>query len=625
MPRLLRFCTLPGILATALLLTCSAQTVLETDVCVLAATPAGIAASLAAARAGSAVVLAERGSHIGGLPANGLGVTDIATRSTIGGIFKEFISRVKGHYVSTYGPASAQARDSSDGYHFEPHVAENVFERLLSEASRVKLLREHQFDGQVETVNGKLRSLIVTNRRTGQTTRIRARVFVDATYEGDLAAAAGVPFRIGRESREETIEPYAGVFYSYFGTKEIFADPRTGQGDGRIQAYNYRLCLTDRDDLRLLPEKPADYRRADYASLVEDVRAGWVTAFGATPVTTAGLFNIVRIPNGKSDTNNHHNSLVSTDLPEENQPWPEANWEWREKFEKRLRDYTLGLLWFAQNDPELPEWLRTQARRWGLAKDEYTDNGNFPRQVYVREGRRIVGEYDFSAHDAMVFPGAPRTAIHADSITAAHYAIDSHALRKREPGKRALDGFLGLGHITHPYTVPYGVMVPKKVDGLLVPVAVSATHLGFGTLRMEPCWMAMGQAAGVAAHLAAHSSQEVRSVDIGRLQRTLLDSGQVLVHFRDLTGREPWFKAMQYFGARGFFPNWEADPAAPVLRGEAISWFEKLHRKIWDRSRPLETLDWETLQVWLGRELPKGEHPFVLRHELASLLYESGL
>jgi len=596
--------------------------VIETDICVLSATPAGISAAVAASRLGSKVVLVERTSHIGGLPANGLGVTDIATRATIGGLFKEFVAAVKEHYVKTYGADSQQVKDSSDGYHFEPHVAEQVFERLLSNAVSVRVLRRHQFDGQAQVENQKLKSIMITDRGNGEKIQIKAKAFIDATYEGDLAGAAGVPYRIGREGRDETLEPYAGVFYSYFGTKEIYDDPRTGQGDHRIQAYNYRLCLTDRPDLRVLPSKPSTYRRDDYASLAEDIQKQWVTAFGATPGNTSGIVNIVRIPNGKSDTNNHHNSLVSTDLPEENQPWPEAKWEWRDQFEKRLTDYTLGLLWFAQNDDSLPQWFREQSRQWGLARDEYQDNGHFPRQVYVREGRRIRGEYDFSALDAMVVPGAARTPVHPGSITAAQYAIDSHALRKREASKRALDGFLGLGHITRPYTVPYGVIVPQKIDGLLVPVAVSATHLGFGTLRMEPCWMAMGQASGTAAHLAWKSGQEVRQISTVKLQRQLLDQNQVLVYYRDLAADQPGFKAMQYFGVRGFFPLWEAEPRAPVLRGEAIAWFEKLGMKIWDRSRPLETLDWIILERWLDRKLSRGEHPYVLRHELASVLFE---
>lgn len=602
-----------------------AESQIETDVCVLAATPGGIAAAIAAARLGQHVVLIERTAHIGGLPANGLGITDIVTRATIGGIFKEFVNAVKQEYIARYGADSPQVKDCSDGYHFEPHVAEKVFQEMIAREKKIRLFRRYQFDGRsagvAEVINNRLSFITLRNRDNGQSLRVSAKVFIDATYEGDLSAAAGVPYRIGRESRDQTGEPYAGVYYAYFGTKEIDEDPRTGQGDGRIQAYNYRLCLTNRADLRVLPERPAAYNRDDYASLVEDIRKGWVTAFGQTPMTTAGVFNIVKIPNGKSDTNNHHNSLVSTDLPEENQPWPEADWEWRDKFENRLRDYTIGLLWFAQNDSELPDWFRRQAREWGFAKDEYQDNNHFPRQVYVREGRRMKGEYDFSAHDAVPAPGAARTAINPTTITAAHYAIDSHALRKREPGKRGLDGFLGLGHITHPYTVPYGVIVPQKIDGLLVPVAVSATHLGFGTLRMEPSWMAMGQAAGVAASLAITDRVAPRQVKIEKLQRTLLAQNQVLVYFKDLKGDEPYFRALQYCAARGFFNLWEVEPLRPVMRGEAIEWFEKVGIKIWDRSRPLETLDWPVLEKWLECRLPRGQNFYVVRHELATVIY----
>lgn len=358
----------------------------ETDLCVLSATPGGIAAATAASRLGTRVLLIERTGHIGGLPANGLGITDIHTRSAVGGIFKEFVGAIREDYVRQYGENSQQVKDSSGGYHFEPHVAERVFEQLVSREKNIRLIRGYEFRGQAVVEGGNLRSITVVERKTGQPLRVSAKVFVDATYEGDLAGAAGVPYRIGRESRDETGEPYAGVYYAYFGTKEIEDDPRTGQGDSRIQAYNFRLCLTKRPDLRVLPAKPETYNRADYASLIDDIRKDYVTAFGATPRTTAGIFNIVPVPNGKSDTNNHHNSLVSTDLPEENYPWPEANWEWRDRFEKRLRDYTLGLLWFAQNDPGLPDWFRQQAREWGLARDEYQDNGNFPRQFTCARG-----------------------------------------------------------------------------------------------------------------------------------------------------------------------------------------------------------------------------------------------
>ena len=339
-----------------------AVTEIAAEICVIDATPAGISAAIAAARLGSDVLLIERTSHIGGLPANGLGVTDISTRETIRGIFHEFISAVRQHYVDRYGEDSQQGKDSSDGYHFEPHVAEEIFERMLKAEPRIRLLRMHQFEGYANVREGRVDVIQVRNRENNQLLQVRAKVFIDATYEGDVAAAAKVPYRIGREGRDETGEPYAGVFYQYFGTKEIYPDPRTGQGDHRIQAYNYPLCLTNRPELRIYPAKPATYNREDYAALVDDIREKRVTRFGRSPNDTAGVFNIVPVPNGKSDTNNHHNGLISTDLPEENQEWPEETWKWREKFSQRLRDYTLGLLWFTQNDPELPDWFREQAR-----------------------------------------------------------------------------------------------------------------------------------------------------------------------------------------------------------------------------------------------------------------------
>lgn len=211
----------------------------------------------------------------------------------------------------------------------------------------------------------------------------------------------------------------------------------------------------------------------------------------------AKITNIVHVPNMKTDANNQHGVFVSTDLPEENWPWPTSSWEWRDKFAQRLREYTEGLFWFAQNDPELPAHFRKAAKEWGLSKDEYADNGHFPRQVYVREGRRFEGAYFFTANDAIPVTIGSRPPIHQSSITASHYALDSHAVRKREEGRVHLDGFLSYPSAV--YTVPYGVMVPKEVGNLLLPVPVSGSHIGFSTLRMEPCWMAMGQAAGIAS------------------------------------------------------------------------------------------------------------------------------
>jgi hypothetical protein len=573
----------------------------EFDIVVLGGTPAGICASVAAARLGRRVLLLERTAHVGGLPANGLGATDIATRGATGGLFAEFVGRVRRHYTETYGADSPQVKDCSDGYHFEPHVAEKVFEAMLAEqGERITVKKMRQLDADPRSVvlgGSALQHVIVTDRATGAREEYRGRVFVDATYEGDLAAAAGCDFETRREGQAEYGEPFAGRLYRPWGVGAK-GEGSTGAGDDTLQAYNYRLCLTDVAENRAPIEKPASYDRTDYASLVGDVASQQMPSF--MPSTAAdggvtGAVNPVKLPNGKTDSNNHHRAFVSTDLPEENWPYPRADWAWRDKFAERLRDYTLGLIWFCQNDPELPETFRTGARRWGLARDEYTDNGHFPRQIYVREGRRVLGEYLFTALDA-VAPGevphaeaimtgerepAPglRAPVHADSITASHYPIDSHAVRKREPNRIHLDGFLGLSRITRPYQVPYGVIVPRGVDGLLTPVPCSASHLGFGTLRMEPCWMALGHAAGVAAHLAIELKVPPRAVPVARLQSALLDQGQVLIYLRDVPPSHPQWRALQVAGCAGCFPNsLDARPDEPIDAPTAAEWSRLLGR-----------------------------------------------
>lgn len=554
------------------------------DIVVVGGTPGGIMTAVAAAREGKNVVLLERTGHIGGLPANGLGATDIATRGATTGLFREFTQKVKKYYIGKYGENSAQVKDCSDGFHFEPSVAEKVFAEMIDEQrDRIDVLTMRQFDAEPQNIlmsDGAIQSIKVRNRETGETENYAGRVFVDATYEGDLGAAAGVPFRIGRESKDEFGEPGAGRVYEYW--KSLPAAGTTGEADNAVQAYNYRLCLTDKSGNRASIRKPEGYDREEFASLVEDVWTGRNTQRAMLNVTdsmmeanrrsiAAGnpsrlpgdswgvrkICSMVVLPNGKVDANNQHAAFISTDLPEENWPWPTSSWEWRDKFAQRLKDYTLGLLYFAQNDSELPEHFRNAVKEWGLAKDEYADNDYFPRQVYVREGRRFEGMYFFTAKDALPVAHGQRPPIHSTSITASHYALDSHAARKRESGRAHLDGFVS--YPTQPYTVPYGVIVPQKVKNLLLPVPVSGSHIGFSTLRMEPCWMALGQAAGTAASLAIDTEKTVQDVDVRELQERLLAQKATLVYFRDMTPDDPMFAEAQRLALSGKKTGWTAD------------------------------------------------------------------
>lgn len=571
-------------LLCALLLSCSGLFAQNAyDLVIVGGNPGGIMAAISAARMGKTSVILERTRYIGGLPANGLGATDIATRAATTGLFREFVDRIKQYYIDTYGADSEQVKMCSDGYHFEPSVGARIFQQMLDEQKdKITVLTMRQFDAETENIvmrDGRIETIRILNRETGEQETYAGSVFLDATYEGDLGAAAGVPFRVGREGKDEFGEPGAGRVYKYWGGPE--GEGSTFQKDNAVQSYNYRLCLTNDPKNRVPFRKPAHYNREEYASIIEDVWTGRNTDAAMQQVTEAmmeenrkhilagnpsklpgdkwgiaKITNIVHVPNHKTDANNQHGVFVSTDLPEENWPWPTSSWEWRDKFAQRLREYTEGLFWFAQNDPELPTHFRKAAQEWGLAKDEYTDNGHFPRQVYVREGRRFEGVYFFTANDAIPVTVGSRPPIHANSITASHYALDSHAVRKREQGRVHLDGFLSYPSAV--YTVPYGVIVPKEVDNLLLPVPVSGSHIGFSTLRMEPCWMAMGQAAGIASALAIEEKVKVQNVDIEQLQSVLLDQKATLMYFKDVKYDSPYFRLVQYFGLHGYLPDWEA-------------------------------------------------------------------
>jgi hypothetical protein len=567
------------------------------DLVIIGGTPAGIMTAIAAAKLGKTSVILERTAHVGGLPANGLGATDIGTRGATTGLFTEFVGRVKRYYADKYGSDSEQVKDCSDGYHFEPSVAEIIFEQMLKEhGDKITVYKLRQFDAELQNVtltNDRISSVRLLNRESKKMEEYAGEVFVDATYEGDLGAAAKIPFRTGREGKDEFNEPGAGRVYKYWGGGE--GGGSTFQADNAVQSYNYRLCLTNDNANRVEVKEPIKYNRNEFASLVEDVWTGNNTGAQMMNVTAemrmenrkiiagggvskipgdrwgiAKITNMVPLPNHKTDANNQHMAFISTDLPEENWPWPTSDWAWRDAFAQRLKEYTLGLIYFAQNDKALPGSFRKAAKEWGLAKDEYIDNDNFPRQVYVREGRRFESMYFFTAKDAIAVTPGKRPPVHQSSITASHYSLDSHAVRKRETGRVHLDGFVS--YPSEVYTVPLGVMVPLQVDNLLLPVPVSGSHIGFSTLRMEPCWMAIGQAAGVMASLAIDGNTKLKNVNQQRLQDILTDQKATLIYYRDVDPSNPDFKMVQFMGLRGYLPGWKADLAATIDQESGELW-----------------------------------------------------
>ena len=312
------------------------------DIVVVGGNPGGIMAAIAAARQGKTSVILERTQHIGGLPANGLGATDIATREATTGLFMEFTSRIKQYYTERYGKNSQQLKDCSDGFHFEPSVAASIYQDMLNEhKDKITVLLMRQFDAEDQNItlrNGRIESICILNRENGEKELYQGDIFVDATYEGDLGAAAGVPFRVGRESKAEFGEPGAGRTYEYW--KSLPANGSTGESDNAVQAYNYRLCLTNDPDNRVLFPKPASYNRNEYVSLIEDVWTGKNTQRAMLKVTDemmeenrrhiAGgnqtklpgdswgirkLSSIVKLPNQKTDGNTDQNSKLCISAP----------------------------------------------------------------------------------------------------------------------------------------------------------------------------------------------------------------------------------------------------------------------------------------------------------------------
>jgi hypothetical protein len=554
------------------------------DVVVYGGTPGGIASAIAAARLGHTVALIEYHGHIGGMAASGLGKSDIETREAIGGLFREFVGRVYQYYVDKYGAGSENVKLCRDGYYYEPSVAERIFEQMIAGEPRIRLLENYRLDAVIRS-GLRVTAIRVKNRVTGALEEWRAQIFIDGTYEGDLAAFAGAGYRLGREGRAEFNELYAGVVYLDVATRAFLAGT-TGEGDRRMQAYTFRLCLTsDPANSYVLRDPPPSYDRSRYLGYFEDVKAGRMDApkdlkegrgyFAPFFGTVVRALSLVELPNNKTDINMNPR-VHGFPFAEENDDYPEADWDTREKITEKIRNLTLGLLYFLQNDSQVPAAHRRLANRYHLAKDEFTDNNHFPWQLYVREARRIRGEYTLSENDLVLVPGLGRARIHKDSIAAGEFPIDSFPVRKREPGRDAPEGYIYmLDRFTQPYQIPYRVMVPEQVDGLLAPVPASTTHVAFSTIRLEPTWMALGQAAGTAAHLAIATDRHVRSVDVDLLQRLLLRQGQVLTYFKDIDGADPAYAALQYLGTKGFFANYYVRSRDRLDAATAAEWAKR--------------------------------------------------
>ena len=507
------------------------------EVVVVGGTPGGLASAITAARLGHKVALIESHKHLGGMTASGLGKSDVEQKEYIGGLFREFTGRVLEYYKEKFGPTSDEVKLSREGYYFEPSMAELVLNKMIEETKNITVLTNHTVS-EAGMEGKSIKYVSVINKNTGDQLKITGGVFIDATYEGDLYALAGADYRLGREGRTDFNEPHAGeIFYDYENGKILGG---SGAADDRVQGLYLSILLHHKSENSLvLKEPPVGYDRALYAPYFEDLNSGrfkppkaFHEGWGYYPEhfnTMVRAWSVTDLPNGKVDANTNPRALAFP-FPEVNKGYIEGDLDKRIQVSEDHRQISLGLIWFLQNDKEISEKHRAMARQYHLPLDEFTDNNHFPFQLYVREGRRLNGEYTLTEHDVAITDEVPGFMKHHDTIAMGEFPIDSFPVTKKsDKDNIVLEGYLGMmAHLTRPYEIPYRAMLPTSVDGLIVPVALSATHVGFCSVRMEPTWMSLGQAAGVAAHVCLLSHEQPRNVKIGEVRRILESQGQVL-------------------------------------------------------------------------------------------------
>ncbi len=493
-----------------------------TEICIYGGTAGGVAAAVEAARLGKKAVLIEPGKHLGGMSSGGLSQTDIGNKAAIGGISREFYQRMGRHY------------GKEEQWSFEPSVAEGIFQQFIEESAVLV-----HYQGRLRSVTKKDGRIFSIKTEDG--TVFKALMFIDASYEGDLMAKAGVSYTVGREANAtygETLNGIRGQTPKHQFTVDVdpFTVPKdsksglmplvqpidfgtVGGGDRSVQAYNFRMCLTQNPTNQIPIGVPDDYNPATYELLARYIAA--LSAAGKTP-HLSDLMHIQPMPNGKTDINN--NGAFSTDFIGANYDYPDGSYEVRAKIWKAHEDYTRGFFHFLATDPRLPESLRREMQRWGLCRDEFTDNGGWPYQLYVREARRMISDYVMTEKNCRESLPLP------DAVGLAAYTMDSHNCRRivrnglvENEGDTQIGGF-------PPYPIAYRAIVPKASEcvNLFVTACLSASHIAYGSIRMEPVFMVLGQSASAAACLCIDEKVEVQMLNMESLKKRLIAEKQIL-------------------------------------------------------------------------------------------------
>jgi hypothetical protein len=535
--------------------TANAQTDSTVDVVVYGATPAGIAAAIAAARDDCQVLLVEPTSRIGGLVTDGLSHTDYHSRESLSGAFLEFSRRVETWYVTQYGQDSPQVKASEKGVFAEPKVNLLIFQQMLAETPQITVLTQHSLQAVTSdstTGSRRITSLTFRSIQSAAEIMVQSAMVIDASYEGDLMAMAGVPWRAGREGRSEFQESLA-----------------PDEPDSQLQAYNFRFIMTKDPENRVTPEAPIGYRREDFLAVSDVLKSGQIQSVFGYPRKCIFKAHLPVLPNDKYDINDVSTGLIRLSLPGQNLGWPDGSAEERRKiFAEHLRDQA-GLLYFLQNDESVPTAFQEEAREWGWCRDEFTDSGHLPEQLYVREARRMVGRRVFTQRDSEHAPGDARSVLHPDAVAMGDYGNNCHGTFHEglRFGGRHTGEFY---NPVPPYQIPYGTILPNEIENLLVPVAVSATHVGFCAVRLEPIWMSLGQAAGHAAAQAHQRKVSVQNVAIAPLQKRLHDAGSATIYVSDVLPGHPDFAAVQWWGTLGGLHGLAPMPDKPGKRGKQM-------------------------------------------------------
>jgi len=569
-------------------LSTAADKLTSADVLVYGGTSGGVIAAVQTARLGKKTVLIEPGRHLGGMSSGGLGWTDNGSTETIGGLSREFYQRVYRFYTKPeawafqkrddylawlpkiWGVDGPRMEEIKAQFIFEPHAAETVFNDMAREAG-VQVVYGERLDLKTGVRKDGARIVRIA-MESGR--EFAAKVFIDSSYEGDLMAKAGVKYIVGREPNEQYGETLNGAFpftpapFPKVSPYVVPGDPKSallprvepkppgpkGSGDHRVQAYNFRVCLTDISENRVPIEKPANYNPLDYELLARHIANMKNVKPGPRKHAAIGLrgnggdlgINFELVPNRKTDSN--CGSEFGSDMFGASYGWAEADHAERERIFEQHKTYTLGLLWFLGHDERLPAEVCAEMQRWGLPKDEFAGSGHFPHQLYVREARRMISDYVVTEHDAYA------RSVADDSVALASYPLDSHGVTLYVDESGVLHrerGFFVGG--TKPFPISYKALRPRsgECDNLLVLSCLSASHAAYGSVRMEPVFMMLGHAAGTAASLAIERNVTVQDVPYAPLRERLLADKQIL----DRDAPRP---------ASGVKPATNADPASPA-------------------------------------------------------------